>query len=159
MIRFLLLCLFASTSWAQATTSQYVLLVPASSKISGITELIAEANARPGEISYGSSGVGSASHVAGDLLARMTKTRLTHVPYASGRAARADLLSGKVSFMFDTVAASAPHVNGGRLRAFAVIGPSRARALLKVPTMAEAGFGGFEEEFARLMREAKGKAR
>lgn len=151
MIR-LLLFLFASTAWAQ----DYVLVVPTSSKISGVTELIAEATARPGEISYGSSGRGS--QLAGGLLARMTRTRMLHVPYNNENEARRDLLDGKLSFMFDTVVTSAPHVNGGKLRAFAVIGPSRAGALPKVPTMAEAGFGGFEEEFARLVREARRKA-
>ncbi|MEA3193060.1 MAG: hypothetical protein QOD26_1393 [Betaproteobacteria bacterium] len=154
MIR-LLLFLFATTAWAQSTPSQYVLVVPAASKISGITELIAEATARPGELSYGSTGIGGGSHLAGDLLARMTKTRLTPMQYKDRAAALAGLLEGKVSFMFDTVVTSAPHVNGGKLRAFAVIGPARAAALPKVPTMAEAGFGGFEEEFARLSREAR----
>ena len=67
----------------------------------------------------------------------------------------ADLLEGRLSFMFDRVDGAAPHVNGGRLRAFAVVGPGRAKALPKVPTMSEAGFGGFEEEFARRMRKAK----
>lgn len=155
MIR-LLLFLFATTAWAQSPTGQYVLVAPASSKISGITELIAEASARPGELSYGSAGGGS--HLAGELLARMTKTRLTHVRYETRAAALADLLGGKLSFMFDSVVTSAPHVNGGKLRAFAVIGPERAEALPKVPTMAEAGFRGFEEEFARLIRQARSKA-
>lgn len=148
MIRLLLL-LFASTAWAQ----EYVLVVPTSSRISGVTELIAEATARPGELSYGSTGSGS--RLAGDLLARMTKTRLIHVPYESEEVALRDLLDGKLSFMFDTVVTSAPHVEGGRLRAFAVIGPGRAGALPKVPTMDEAGFRGFGKEFARLMRNSK----
>ncbi|HUQ25015.1 MAG TPA: tripartite tricarboxylate transporter substrate-binding protein [Burkholderiales bacterium] len=156
MIRFLLLLSFALPAWAQ---TQYVLVVPASSKISGITELIAEATARPGELSYGSNGIRGGSYIAGDLLARMTKTQLTHVPYKTRAAALADLLDGKVSFMFDTVASSAPLVNGGKLRAFAVIGSGHARALPKVPTMAEAGFGGFDEEFARLARQARSKAK
>ena len=134
-----LLFLFASTAWAQ----EYVLVVPASSKISGVTELIAEATARPGELSY------PAGDAAGDLLARMTRTRLARVRYQDDRAALDDLLRGKLSFMFASVAAAAPHVDGGRLRAFAVIGPKRAAALPKVPTMAEAGFGGFDEEFRR----------
>jgi tripartite-type tricarboxylate transporter receptor subunit TctC len=150
----LLLLLFASTAWAQGAATQYVLVVPASSKISGITELIAEATARPGAISYGSTGAGG-SRVAGDLLAEMTKTRLVHVPYKTRAAALAGLHDGKVSFMFASVASAAPHVNGGKLRAFAVVAPRRAGALPKVPTMSEAGFGGFEEEFARRMRRAQ----
>ena len=134
MIRWLLL-VCASTAWAQ----EYVLVVPASSKISGVTELIAEATARPGELSY------PAGDTAGDLFARMTKTKLTPVPGAG----LDELVRGKVSFMFASVAESVPHVNSGKLRAFAVIGPKRAAALPKVPTMAEAGFGGFAEEFRR----------
>lgn len=144
MIRFLLLLLLALPAWAQA---QYVLVVPAASKISGITELIAEATSRPGEISYGSSG--RDGQLAGDLLARMTKARMIHVPYRNENVALRDLLDGKVSFMFCSVATAAPYVDGGRLRAFAVIGPKRAAMLPKVPTMAEAGFGGFDEEFRR----------
>ena len=142
MIRLLLL-LFASTAWAQ----DYVLVVPASSKISGVTELIAEATARPYELTYGSSG--RDSQLAGELFAQMTKIRLTHVAYKPASAALAGLLDGKLTVMFASVSAAAPHVDGGKLRAFAVTGPKRAAALPKVPTMAEAGFGGFDEEFAR----------
>ena len=138
MIR-LLLALFASTAWAQ----DYVLVAPASSKISGITELVLEASARPGELSY------PAGDVAGELFARMTKTKLTQVPYQNDRAALDDLIGGKLSFMFAIVENVASHVDSGKLRAFAVIGPKRAAALPKVPTMAEAGFRGFDEEFRR----------
>ena len=148
MIRLPLLLLFASTAWAQ----EYVLVVPGSSKISGVTELIAEATARPGELSYGGAGGG---RLAGELFVRMTKIPVTQVPYKTGGAALADLLAGRLSFMFDTVASSAPHVAAGKLRAFAVVGPGRAGALPKVPTMAEAGFGGFDREFARLMKKTE----
>ena len=135
MIRALLLLAFALPAWAQ---DQYVLVVPASSKISGVTELIAEATARPGELSY------PAGDAAGELFARMTKTKLAQVPGA----ALDDLLRGKVSFMFATVESAASHVNSGKLRAFAVTG-GRAGALPKVPTMEEAGFRGFDEALAR----------
>lgn len=140
MIRLLLL-LFASTAWAQ----EYVLVVPASSKISGVTELIAEASARPGELTY------PAGDRAGELFARMTKAKFTPKFTEGPGAALDDLLRGKLSFMFASVATSAQHVESGKLRPFAVIGPKRAAALPKVPTMAEAGFRGFDEEFARLM--------
>jgi tripartite-type tricarboxylate transporter receptor subunit TctC len=128
----------------QATTYQYVLVVPASSPISGITELIAEANARPGQLSYGSTGIGGGNHLAGELLALMTRTRLNHIPYKGSAAALADLLGGQLTFMFDTVVTSVPQIYGGKLRPFAVTGPRRAAVLPKVPTMAEAGFRGFE---------------
>jgi len=128
----------------QATTYQYVLVVPSSSKLSGITELIAEASARPGELSYGSAGVGGGNHLAAELLALMTKTRFNHIPYKGSAPALADLLGGQLSFMFDTVVTSVPHIYSGRLRPFAVSGPKRASVLPKVPTMAEAGFRGFD---------------
>jgi len=128
----------------QATTYQYVLVVPSSSKLSGITELIAEATARPGEISYGSAGVGGGNHLAAELLALMTKTRFNHIPYKGSAPALADLLGGQLTFMFDTVVTSVPHIYSGRLRPFAVSGPKRASVLPKVPTMAEAGFRGFD---------------
>ena len=132
MIRVLLLFFLALTAWAQV---QYVLVVPASSQISGVTELIAEATARPGELTY------PAGDHAAELFARMTKTKLTQVPGAT----LDDLLRGKLSFMFLPVGL---YVNDGKLRAFAVTG-GRVKALPKVPTMAEAGFGGFDEELAR----------
>jgi len=128
----------------QATTYQYVLVVPSSSKLSGITELIAEASARPGELSYGSAGVGGGNHLAAELLALMTKTRFNHIPYKGSAPALADLLGGQLTFMFDTVVTSVPHIYAGRLRPFAVSGPKRASVLPKVPTMAEAGFRGFD---------------
>jgi tripartite-type tricarboxylate transporter receptor subunit TctC len=128
----------------QATTYQYVLVVPAASPISGITELIAEANARPGQLAYGSTGIGGGNHLAGELLALMTKTRLNHIPYKGSAPALADLLGGQLTFMFDTVVTSVPQIYAGKLRPFAVSGPKRAGVLPKVPTMAEAGFRGFE---------------
>jgi tripartite-type tricarboxylate transporter receptor subunit TctC len=138
--------LFASTAWGQ----DYVLVVPASSKISGVTELIAEATARPDDLTYGTYASSGRGHqVAAELFARMTRTHFTRVPYKTEAEALAALLEGKLAFMFASVPASAPHVDGGRLRAFAVTGSQRAGALPKVPTMAEAGFGGFDEAFAR----------
>jgi tripartite-type tricarboxylate transporter receptor subunit TctC len=128
----------------QATTYQYVLVVPASSPIGSVKDLIAGAKAKPGQLSYGSTGIGGGNHLAGELLASMSGTQLTHVPYKGSAAALTDLLGGQISFMFDTVVTSAPQVRAGKLRAFAVSGPRRAAVLPEVPTLDELGFKGFE---------------
>jgi len=146
VIRILLLFFLALPAWAQ---NQYVLVVPAASKISGVTELIAEATVRPYELTYGA--LGRDSRLAGELFVRMTKTRMKFIAYKPTKAALDGLLEGKLSFMFLPVA-HAQHVESGKLRAFAVTG-GRAKALPKVPTMAEAGFRGFDEELARLINE------
>jgi tripartite-type tricarboxylate transporter receptor subunit TctC len=129
---------------SQVATYQYVLVVPASSPIASVKDLIAQAKAKPGHLSYGSTGIGGGNHLAGELLAGMTGTRLNHIPYKGSAAALADLLGGQLSFMFDTVVTSVPQVQSQKLRAFAVTGPRRAAVLPEVPTMDELGFKGFE---------------
>jgi tripartite-type tricarboxylate transporter receptor subunit TctC len=105
---------------AQATVYQYVLVALASSPLRGIDDVVAAARARPGAITYGSTGFGGGNHLAGELLALKTDTRLTHVPYKGSAAALADLLGGQLSIMFDTVITSVPQIRAGKLRAFAV---------------------------------------
>lgn len=141
---------------SQVTTFQYVLVVPASSPINGVPELVAAARARPGALSYGSTGVGGGGHLAGELLGLMTGTRLTHVPYKGSAPALADLLGGQLSFTFDTVITSVPQVKAGKLRAYAVSGPKRAKSFPQVPTMSELGYKGFEiTQFQGLLAPAK----
>jgi tripartite-type tricarboxylate transporter receptor subunit TctC len=129
---------------AQCTVYQYVLVTLASSPIKSIADLVAAARAKPGAISYGSTGVGGGNHLAGELLALATGTQLTHVPYKGSAPALADLLGGQLSFMFDTVITSVPQIRAGRLRAFAVSSKKRASSLPEVPTMEEAGIRGFD---------------
>jgi len=129
---------------AQATVYQYVLVTLAGSPYRSIADLVAAARARPGAISYGSTGVGGGNHLAGELLALSTGTQLTHVPYKGSAAALADLLGGQISFMFDTVITSVPQIRAGKLHAFAVSSAKRASALPDVPTMQEAGLAGFD---------------
>ncbi len=129
---------------AQCTVYQYVLVTLASSPIESIADLVAAARAKPGAISYGSTGVGGGNHLAGELLALATGTQLTHVPYKGSAPALADLLGGQLSFMFDTVITSVPQIRAGRLRAFAVSSKKRASSLPEVPTMEEAGIRGFD---------------
>ncbi|MGB7543641.1 MAG: tripartite tricarboxylate transporter substrate binding protein [Burkholderiales bacterium] len=129
---------------AQCTVYQYVLVTLAGSPYRSIDDLVAAARARPGALSYGSTGVGGGNHLAGELLALATGTQLIHVPYKGSAAALADLLGGQISFMFDTVITSVPQIRAGKLRAFAVSSAKRASSLPEVPTMQEAGIKGFD---------------
>lgn len=128
---------------AQGTVFQYVLVTLASSPIRTLDDLVSRAKASPGALSYGSTGVGGGNHLAGELLALTTGTKLTHVPYRGSAAALTDLLGGHIAFMFDTVITSVPHIQAGTLRAFAVSSQKRASALPDVPTMEEMGARGF----------------
>jgi tripartite-type tricarboxylate transporter receptor subunit TctC len=129
---------------AQGTVYQYVLVTLAGSPIKSIADLVEAARAKPGAVSYGSTGIGGGNHLAGELLALATGTTLTHVPYKGSAPALADLLGGQISFMFDTVITSVPQIRAGKLRAFAVSSTKRASILPDVPTMQEAGIRGFD---------------
>lgn len=141
---------------SQILTFQYVLVVPQSSPITSLPALIAKAKAQPGTMSYGSTGIGGGGHLAGELLALMSGTSLTHVPYKGSALALSDLLGGHLSFTYDTVITSVPQIEGKQLRAFAVSGPTRAKSLPQVPTMQELGFKGFDiTQFVGLLAPAK----
>jgi tripartite-type tricarboxylate transporter receptor subunit TctC len=129
---------------AQCVVYQYVLVTLAGSPIKSIADLVDAARARPGGVSYGSTGVGGGNHLAGELFALATGTQLTHVPYKGSAPALADLLGGQLTFMFDTVITSVPQIRAGKLRAFAVSSLKRASALADVPTLDETGIRGFD---------------
>lgn len=103
-----------------------------------LPELIAAAKARPGTLSYGSSGVGGAGHLGGALLDSMAGIETIHVPYRGGGQLITDILSGKVDFSVATAATVLPHIEAGRLRALAVPSPRRSALLPNLPTVAEA---------------------
>jgi tripartite-type tricarboxylate transporter receptor subunit TctC len=109
-----------------------------------VLELVAYGKAKPGELTFASSGPGGAPHMSGELFSSMTGVQMLHVPYKGSTAAHADLLSGRTLLMFDTVAAINPHVKAGSLRALAVTTAKRSAAAPDVPTMAEAGITGYE---------------
>lgn len=138
------------------TSYQYALTVPAPSPIKSVAELVAAAKAKPGQLSYGSTGVGGGGHLAGVMFGLMSSAEFTHVPYKGAAPALADLLGGTLSFTFDTVVTAAPFVRSGRLRAFAVSGPRRASSLPGLPTMQEVGYKGFDiTQFQGLLAPAK----
>ena len=129
---------------AQCTVYQYVMVTLATSPYKRIDDIVSAARARPGSVSFGSTGVGGGNHLAGELLQLATRTKMTHVPYKGSAGALADLLGGQLTFMFDTVITSVPQIRAGKLRAFAVSSLKRASSLPDVPTMDEAGFKGFD---------------
>lgn len=129
---------------AQCALYQYVLVTRADAPYKHIQDLVADARARPGALAYGSTGVGGGNHLAAELFALATGTKFNHIPYKGSAPALADLLGGQLTFMFDTVITSVPHIRAGKLRAFAVSSAKRASSLPEVPTMQEAGFAGYD---------------
>ena len=109
-----------------------------------VKQFVALAKARPGEINYASSGVGSSSQLATELFKSMTGTRLVHVPYKGIGAASTDLLSGQVQVMFNAAAALLTHTRSGRMRALGVGSLQRIAAIPEVPTIAESGVPGYQ---------------
>jgi tripartite-type tricarboxylate transporter receptor subunit TctC len=109
-----------------------------------VRELIALARAKPGVLTYGSTGIGSGFHLGGELFANMAKINVIHVPYKGGPAAVTDMLGGRIDFMFYSFAVVQPQVKAGRLRVIAVTGRQRDPTLPGVPTVSEAGLPGFE---------------
>jgi tripartite-type tricarboxylate transporter receptor subunit TctC len=121
-----------------------VLIVHPSLPVRSVTELIAFAKRRPHELDYGSSGVGTAAHLAAALFAQRAGLYLTHIPYKGGVPAMYELLGGQISIMFGSLATAIPNIRNGRIRALAVTSGRRAVALPEVPTMAEAALPGYE---------------
>jgi tripartite-type tricarboxylate transporter receptor subunit TctC len=108
-----------------------------------VTELIAYIKANPGKISYGSGGVGTTSHLAGELFKFLAKADMTHIPYKGNSPAITDLIGGQTQIMFATMPTVLPFVKTGKLRAIAVIGGSRTSALPDLPTVSQT-LPGFE---------------
>lgn len=123
--------------------SPSVLLVNASSPVKSLGDLLALARAKPGQLSYGSAGNGSAMHMAAELLRYMTKVDVVHVPYRGGAPAMVDLLGGQIQFLFDSVGTAHQYLNAGKVRALAVTSPTRNASLPDVPTVAESGVPGY----------------
>lgn len=120
------------------------LVVNRDSGITTLAELIARAKAKPGQLSYASSGAGSSPHLAAELFRVRAGLEMVHVPYRGSAPAIADLLGGRVDLSIDNLPNVLPNIQGGRLRALAVTGGERDPTLPDVPTFAEAGLPGYE---------------
>ena len=120
-----------------------LLVVHPSLPINSVSDLIAYARANPGKLTFASAGMGTASHLAGELFKTMAKVEMTHVPYKGNVPAITDLLAGQTSLLFATMPTVLPHARAGKLRALATIGSARAAATPEVPTVGES-LRGFE---------------
>jgi len=121
-----------------------VLVVSESVPAKDVKELVALMKARPNEFQYASSGIGSTQHIAGIGFTTLTGTTAVHVPYKGSSQAHTDLITGRVQMMLDTTSSAMPQIKAGKLRPLAVTTPKRSAELPNVPTLAEAGFPGFE---------------
>ena len=108
-----------------------------------VRELVALARAKPGSVSYGSAGIGTSGHLAGELFSSMSGIQMVHVPYKGGAPATADLVAGGINVMFLSISLSAPQVKQGKLKALAIAGPKRAPQMPDVPSTAEQGYPDF----------------
>ncbi len=126
------------------TTSPSVLLVPTDSPFLSVADLLKAAQARPGQLNYGSGGVGSSQHLAGANFKKITGADVTHIPYKGTAPAMTDLMAGRVDFVLTTAAMS--FIRSGKLRPLAVAARQRLPALPDVPTFEEAGVKGFHTD-------------
>jgi putative tricarboxylic transport membrane protein len=121
-----------------------VLVINPSLPVRSVKELVALAKARPGELSYASSGNGSTGHFAAELFNQKTGLKMLHVPYKGNAQAIVDIIAGQVMMMYDQVSTSAPLVKAGKLRALAVTSRTRSNLFPDLPTISEAGVKGYE---------------
>lgn len=128
----------------QTHTVPLVLVVAPDAPFKTMQDVIAFGKKNPGQLSFASSGNGGAPHFSGELFQSMAGLQMQHIPYKGSTLAHPDLMSGRVSIMFDTLAATSAQIKGGKLRALAVTTPKRLPAFPEVPTVAEAGLPGYE---------------
>ncbi len=121
-----------------------VLVVHPSVPARTVPELLALLRAKPGAMTYASSGSGTSIHMSAEMFKHLTRTHIVHIPYKGSAPALTDLLGGQVQMMFDNIPSALPHIKAGRLRALATTGAKRDPALPDLPTVAEAGVAGYE---------------
>jgi len=124
---------------AEVGTVTLMLVAHPSVPANTVQELIALARANPGQLTYASFGIGSTNHLIGEFFTSKTGTNLLHVPYKGSAAAVTDLLSGEVKLAFETMTVAVPLVKGGKLKALAVLSPSRSPRMPDLPTLEESG--------------------
>jgi tripartite-type tricarboxylate transporter receptor subunit TctC len=133
---------FEPVSYIASITN--VLIVPPDFPAKNVEELIAAAKSQPGKLSFASSGAGASTHMSAELFKSLTGVDIVHVPYKGSGQAMPDLLSGRVSMMFENMPGAISQIKAGKLKVLAVTGLRRSPALPEVPTVAESGVPGYE---------------
>jgi len=128
---------------SQATSLFYVLTVTPTLPARTVQELITYAKANPGLLNFGSAGAGGLQHLAGELFAHMSGTKLVHIPYKGGNLMITAVLSGETQISISTVASLGPHMKSGRLRMLAISARERSPLVPELPTIAESGLPGY----------------
>lgn len=145
--------LYKNMSYDAATDFDYVvfvasitnvLIVGADSPLRSVADVIAEAKRSPGKLTFASSGAGSSTHMSAELFKIMAGVDLLHVPYKGSALAMPDIVTGRVSMLFENMPGAISHIRAGTVRALAVTGLRRSSALPEVPTVAESGVPGYE---------------
>jgi tripartite-type tricarboxylate transporter receptor subunit TctC len=127
-----------------AVTFANVLVVHDEVPVRTLAEYVRYANEKGGTLTYGSSGIGGAGHLSGELFRMVSKVNIVHVPYKGGGPAMQDLLGKQIASIFATPISAGPHIKSGRIRAIAVTSAARTEFMPDVPTIAESGYPGFE---------------
>lgn len=125
-------------------TTMNVLVVNPQVPARSLADVIKLAKAKPGDITYGSAGNGSSNHLSGELFRSTAGIQISHIPYKGSAPALVDLLGGRITMMFDTIAQQTQNIAAGKVRAIAVTGPKRSPLLPDVPTAQEAGLKDFD---------------
>ena len=121
----------------QMTTQSYIVMMTPTLPVKSVKDMIAYAKAKPGALSYGSSGIGTTSHLGLERFDLMAGTKMVHVPYKGAAPAMLDILSGQIHLVLASSISATPHIKSGRLRAIATTGPGRIQALPDLPAVAE----------------------
>ena len=122
----------------------FVLLAHPALAANNVRELLAMAKSKPGQLTHSSSGAGGAPHLGAELFKRMGGVEMTHIPYKGSAPSMQDVIGGQVSITFDSLLQALPFIRDNRLKALAVLGPSRSPQLPDVPTVSESGLPGYD---------------
>ena len=132
------------TPVALVASAPLLIVVAAESPYKTLADIVAASKAKPGTVTFGSPGNGTASHLAGEMLQKAAGIQFQHIPYKGAAQALTDVMSGQVNVYIGSVPTLVGHVKNGKLRAIAVTSPKRAKAMPQTPTIAESGYKGFE---------------
>jgi len=121
-----------------------VLVINQSQPFKTVSELVAYAKANPGQLAYGSAGMGASNHLSGELFARRAGISMTHVPYKGNAPAMTDVMGGQIQMMFDIVGGAKSYIDGGKVRALAVTSKERNPAYPQLPSMSELGIRDYD---------------